>query len=54
MEESRRKVLFVGGLDQTVNEEMLHAAFIPFGIIKEVNIPRDFQKSRCIFVVSHI
>ena len=39
-------MLFVGGLDQQVNEEVLHAAFIPFGVIKEVQIPRDFQKSK--------
>ena len=42
----KRKMLFVGGLDASVNEEILHAAFIPFGMIKEVNIPKDFQKSK--------
>lgn len=45
MESNQRKVLFVGGLDPSVNEEVLHAAFIPFGIIKEVNIPKDYHKS---------
>jgi len=43
---SKRKMLFVGGLDDKVNEEVLHAAFIPFGTIKEVHIPRDFKKSK--------
>lgn len=42
----RKKMVFVGGLDPAVNEEVLHAAFIPFGVIKEVHIPRDFQKSK--------
>jgi hypothetical protein len=37
-----------GGLDETVNEAVLHAAFIPFGDIKDVNIPLDqtTQKNR--------
>lgn len=37
-----------GGLDDTVNEAVLHAAFIPFGDIKDVNIPLDqtTQKNR--------
>lgn len=34
-----------GGLDEKCTEEMLHAAFIPFGDIVEVNIPRDFKES---------
>jgi hypothetical protein len=47
------KVLFIsghliGGLDETVDEAILHAAFIPFGEIKEVQIPKDnaTQKNR--------
>lgn len=45
MEEGIRKkrVLYVGGLEQSVTEELLHAAFIPFGNIVEVQIPRDFK-----------
>ena len=42
---TKLKMLFVGSLDSTVNEEILYAAFVPFGIIKEVHIPKDFQKS---------
>lgn len=44
---SKLKILFVGGLDATANEEILYSAFIPFGVIKEVHIPKDFQKSEC-------
>lgn len=36
-----KTALYVGGLDETVNEAALHAAFLPFGDIKEVNIPID-------------
>eukprot|EP00850_Spirogloea_muscicola_P015185 SM000114S24148 [mRNA] locus=s114:273018:274908:- [translate_table: standard] len=37
-----------GGLEESVNEGSLHAAFIPFGDIKDVNIPLDHgtQKHR--------
>mmetsp|Transcript_33171 Transcript_33171/g.63673 ORF Transcript_33171/g.63673 Transcript_33171/m.63673 type:complete len:152 (-) Transcript_33171:487-942(-) len=40
--------LYVGGLDEGVNEAILHAAFVPFGDIKDVNIPLDqtSQKNR--------
>mmetsp|Transcript_34442 Transcript_34442/g.50350 ORF Transcript_34442/g.50350 Transcript_34442/m.50350 type:complete len:132 (+) Transcript_34442:182-577(+) len=34
----------LGGLDEKVNEEVLHAAFIPFGDIIEVNIPKDYEQ----------
>lgn len=36
-----KTVLYVGGLEDSVNEAILHSAFIPFGDIKEVNIPMD-------------
>eukprot|EP00877_Chromochloris_zofingiensis_P002112 jgi/Chrzof1/11901/Cz06g14010.t1 len=36
-----KTTLYVGGLEETVNESILHAAFIPFGDIKDVNIPLD-------------
>lgn len=54
--ESKRKFLYVGGLEPTVDEATLHAAFIPFGNIKEVNIPKDFSTSKLctIFMVFHI
>ncbi|CAE7746991.1 PPIE, partial [Symbiodinium microadriaticum] len=38
--------VYVGGLDSGVNEETLHAAFIPFGDIREVNIPKDFAENK--------
>lgn len=36
-----KTLLYVGGLPEDVNDAMLHAAFIPFGEIKDVNIPID-------------
>mmetsp|Transcript_9610 Transcript_9610/g.14452 ORF Transcript_9610/g.14452 Transcript_9610/m.14452 type:complete len:84 (+) Transcript_9610:68-319(+) len=35
--------LYVGGLEENVNEELLHSAFIPFGDLVEVQIPREWQ-----------
>lgn len=37
--------LYIGGLEESVNEETLHAAFIPFGEIKSIQIPRDYQEN---------
>ena len=34
-----KRVLYVGGLSEEATEETLHAAFVPFGDVKEVNIP---------------
>jgi peptidyl-prolyl isomerase E (cyclophilin E) len=36
-----KTTLYVGGLEESVNEAILHAAFIPFGDIQDVNIPLD-------------
>lgn len=36
-----KTTLYVGGLEESVNEATLHAAFIPFGEIKDVSIPLD-------------
>ncbi|KAL0640507.1 hypothetical protein Q9L58_000478 [Maublancomyces gigas] len=36
-----KSTVFVGGLDNAVTKEILHAAFLPFGGITEVQLPRD-------------
>ncbi|KAL1923521.1 uncharacterized protein VTP21DRAFT_8501 [Calcarisporiella thermophila] len=36
-----KSTIFVGGLDEQVNEQTLHAAFLPFGEIITVNMPPD-------------
>ncbi|MQL72922.1 hypothetical protein Taro_005274 [Colocasia esculenta] len=37
----QKDTLYVGGLAEEVNEAILHAAFIPFGEIKDVKTPLD-------------
>ncbi|KAF0699964.1 Aste57867_9514 [Aphanomyces stellatus] len=39
---NHKRCLYVGGLDKAVNEEVLTAAFVPFGPIKDVQIPMDY------------
>ncbi|KAI5852583.1 hypothetical protein DFP73DRAFT_589661 [Morchella snyderi] len=42
MAEPRLKAtVFVGGLDATITAPLLHAAFLPFGPIASVQLPRD-------------
>ena len=41
------RILYVGGLADNVDEATLQAAFIPFGPIAEVNIPKDHAKGGC-------
>eukprot|EP00808_Paulinella_micropora_P002666 g610.t1 len=38
---NKKTILYVGGLSDEVTEESIHGAFIPFGEIVQVNIPRD-------------
>jgi RNA recognition motif-containing protein len=43
-ETSRQKsTVFVGGLDNQVNAQILHDAFIPFGEIVDVSLPKPEQ-----------
>lgn len=42
----KRNIVYVGGVDVVVTEEILHAAFIPFGDLKTIQIPRDFVASK--------
>jgi len=43
---ARRCIVYVVGLEDSVNEEVLQAAFIPFGPLKSVQIPRNFKENR--------
>ncbi|RUS33323.1 peptidyl-prolyl cis-trans isomerase E [Jimgerdemannia flammicorona] len=36
-----KTTIYVGGIDQQVNEEILHAAFVPFGDVISVQLPPD-------------
>eukprot|EP01041_Mallomonas_annulata_P002451 gene2451-4759_t len=42
----KKKTLYVGGIDSSVTEEILYAAFIPFGDLREVNIPKDYAENK--------
>lgn len=35
-----KKTVYVGGLDNAVNSSTLHAAFVPFGEITDVSLPK--------------
>jgi len=40
-----KSTVYVGGLDGAVNKDTLHAAFLPFGEIIDVNLPVDDRTS---------
>jgi peptidyl-prolyl isomerase E (cyclophilin E) len=40
-----RRTLYVGGLEEAVTPQLLQAAFIPFGPLKDVQIPMDHAAS---------
>ena len=46
---SDKQVVYVGGLDDSVDEKILHAAFIPFGEIKSIELPLDFTTRKLFF-----
>lgn len=46
MAAKKLNMIYVGGLDDSVTEEILHAAFIPFGELKSIQIPKDFKASK--------
>lgn len=41
-----KKVLYVGGLAEEVEEKILQAAFIPFGDIVDITIPLDYSTQK--------
>lgn len=46
--ESRlRRILYVGGLSEEVTEDVLRAAFLPFGDIREVHMPKERSTGAC-------
>jgi RNA recognition motif-containing protein len=44
-----RNLLYVGGLENEVTEDILFAAFVPFGPLRSVQIPKDFKESKTCF-----
>ena len=41
-----KRTLYVGGLEESVTEATLRAAFLPFGELSEVNLPMDGTGSK--------
>ncbi|KAG7249256.1 hypothetical protein CRUP_016537, partial [Coryphaenoides rupestris] len=41
-----KRVLYVGGLAEEVDEKVLHAAFIPFGDVTDIQIPLDYETEK--------
>lgn len=43
---ANKRIVYVGGLAEEVDEKVLHAAFIPFGDITDVQIPQDYSTQK--------
>lgn len=43
---ANKRMVYVGGLAEDVDEKVLHAAFIPFGDITDVQIPMDYSNQK--------
>jgi peptidyl-prolyl isomerase E (cyclophilin E) len=41
-----KRLLYVGGLSEEVDQKVVHAAFIPFGDLVDVNLPIDFETQK--------
>ena len=48
---SDKLIIYIGGLDDSVDEKILHAAFIPFGEIKSIELPRDLSTRTFPFII---
>lgn len=46
MSTNTKRLVYVGGLSEEVEEKILHAAFIPFGDITDINIPLDYETEK--------
>lgn len=46
MSTNTKRTIYVGGLAEEVDEKVLHAAFIPFGEIVDVQIPLDYESEK--------
>ncbi|XP_074641738.1 peptidyl-prolyl cis-trans isomerase E-like [Tubulanus polymorphus] len=41
-----KRICYVGGLAEEVDEKVLHAAFIPFGDVTDIQIPLDYETEK--------
>ncbi|XP_002731128.1 peptidyl-prolyl cis-trans isomerase E-like [Saccoglossus kowalevskii] len=43
---ANKRIVYVGGLAEEVDEKVLHAAFIPFGDLVDIQIPLDYETEK--------
>jgi len=43
---ANKKIIFIGGVSEEVDEKILHAAFIPFGDITDIQMPMDYGEGK--------
>lgn len=46
MASNNKRTVYVGGLEEAVDDKILHAAFIPFGDIMDIQIPLDYETEK--------
>lgn len=46
MTTNNKRIVYVGGLSEEVDDKTLHAAFIPFGEVTDINIPLDYETEK--------
>ncbi|GIY71038.1 peptidyl-prolyl cis-trans isomerase E [Caerostris extrusa] len=46
MSSSTKRTVYVGSLAEEVNKDIIHAAFIPFGEIIDIQIPLDYETQK--------
>lgn len=44
-----KRTVYVGGLGEEITEDLLRAAFIPFGDIVSITLPLDQHTRNCLF-----
>lgn len=44
--QQRKNTLYVGGISEEVDEKIINAAFIPFGEIVDIQIPKDYESQK--------
>jgi len=43
---ANKKIIYIGGLAEEVDDKILHAAFIPFGEILDIQVPIDYESNK--------
>jgi peptidyl-prolyl isomerase E (cyclophilin E) len=44
--QATKRALYIGGIATEVTEQTLRAAFLPYGPIRQIDIPMDFQEGK--------